>query len=468
MTDVLVRTAEELVTARDSGAPRIIVRGEIDGLSTLALAPGQQLAGESDGATLRFATGADGLVLTRDNAVSALRVEVEPSRRAIGNDPAVTDLGVLRLAGVVVTGRVEVLAAGRVHTGHVEVDGLDVVAADTRGEPARPTLLGVGALPGAFTLWNRQPDPDAVVTADLRGLRAGRPEAPVRGSGILVAGTPYGGRVDVARLETGPVVTDGGLAEGTADAITGGVFVANGAKVGEVRNRGPVTTYGVNDMILDNWGVVDRWVADAPLTSHGLAGVGMVNFGSIGALQILAPIETFGTGARGFNVYRLDGETGPTVQRAEFEMVTTHGDGAVGIQIGQPIGQLIVHKGVETAGGDGESLVRGVIVRQSAHALSVQPGGRVASVEIGGRLSSGGTAVSTVHVGGEVTTMRVGGGIRAAGAAADAVHVQGGRIHLTDTDVHAHDGVAVRVSAGDIRLDQVRADGRAGGVVVER
>lgn len=463
------------------------------------------MVGAGDGAALRFAPGVDGLVLTRDNTVSGLRLEVEPARCAIGTttvvtnpavgtNPAVvtrpttgpapavgsdpvtppdpvtspgagpTDLGVLRLTGLVVTGRVLVLGS----RGHVEVDGLDIVAADTRNEPDRPSLLGVGALPGAFTPWNRQTDPAAVVTAQLRGLAAGRPWAPVRGSGILVAGTPAGGRVDVARLETGPVFTDGGLAEGTADAITGGVFVATGATVGEVRNQGPVTTYGVNDMVLDNWGVVDRWIAEAPLTSYGRAGVGLVNFGSIKTLRVLAPIETFGIGARGFNVYRLNGEVGPTVGRAEFEMITTHGDGAVDIQIGQPIGRLIVHKGIETAGGDGESLVRGAIVRQSAHALSVPPGGRVASVEVGGRLLAAGAAVSTVHVGGEVTSMRVTGGIRAAGVGADAVHVLGGTIRLTDTDVHAQDGVAVRVSGGEARLDQVRAHGRAGDVVVER
>jgi hypothetical protein len=464
MTDVLVRTADELVAARDSGARRIVVRGEIDGLPTLTLAPGQEVVGEGDAAALRFASGRDGLVLTRDNVVSGLRVEVEPARCAIGTDGTIADLGALRLAGLVVTGRV-LVRAGR---GHVEIDGMDIVAADTRAEPDRPSLLGVGALPGAFTLWNRETDPAAVVTAQLRGLRAGRPEAPVRGSGILVAGTPAGGRVEVARLETGPVFTDGGLAEGTADAITGGVFVATGATVGEVRNLGPVTTYGVNDMVLDNWGAVEQWVAEAPLTSYGRAGVGMVNFGSLGTLRILAPIETFGPGARGFNVYRLDGETGPTVDRAEFESITTHGDGAVGIQIGQPIGQLVVHKGIETAGADGDSLVRGQIVRQFAHALSVPPGGRVTSIEVGGRLAAAGAAVTTVHVGGEVSAMRVAGGIRAAGVGADAVHVQGGTIRLTDTEVHAQDGVAVRVSGGDVRLDQVRAHGRAGDVVVER
>ena len=39
-----------------------------------------------------------------------------------------------------------------------------------------------------------------------------------------------------------------------------------------VRNRSPVVTYGVNDMVLDNWGVVDRWTAEAKITSHDPSG----------------------------------------------------------------------------------------------------------------------------------------------------------------------------------------------------
>ena len=103
----------------------------------------------------------------------------------------------------------------------------------------------------------------------------------------------------------------------------------------QTRNRGPVMTYGVNDMVLDNWGVVDRWTAEAKITSHGPSGIGFVNFGIVHELKVNAPIETFGQGARGFNVY-----TG-AVNLAEFDRLTTHADGAVGIQISQPIGRLV-------------------------------------------------------------------------------------------------------------------------------
>ena len=142
------------------------------------------------------------------------------------------------------------------------------------------------------------------------------------------------------RLETDAIYSDGGSAPGTPDQITGGAFTVYGAHVDTVRNRGPVTTYGVNDMVLDNWGVVDRGTAEAKITSFGPSGIGFVNFGILQELKVNAPIETFGQGARGFNVY-----TG-TVNLADFDRVVTHADGSVGIQISQPIGRLVVHRGI--------------------------------------------------------------------------------------------------------------------------
>jgi hypothetical protein len=154
------------------------------------------------------------------------------------------------------------------------------------------------------------------------------------GSGIFVSDAgDKGGRLNVRRLETDAVYSDGGIAPGTPDQITGGVFTVYGAHVDVVRNREPVVTYGVNDMVLDRWGVVDRWTAEEKITSYGPSGIGFVNFGIMHELKVNALIETFGLGARGFNVY-----TG-TVNLAEFDRVLTHADGAVGVQISQPIGR---------------------------------------------------------------------------------------------------------------------------------
>jgi hypothetical protein len=360
-------TVEELVTlAKDTSVRRIAVLGALTKAPSVRLSPGQTLRGEGDQARITFADGIDGLQISSDNRVHNIHLHASPDKRAIFNDTSVSSLGRIELRGITTTGRVQILARDMVRGGHVDVNGLDIIAADARAEKERPHGYGVYVLHGAFTLWNMQPEDSVVVSADLVGLSAGRDGAPVRGSGIFVSGAgDKGGRLNVRRLETDAVYSDGGIAPGTPDQITGGVFTVYGAHVDVVKNRGPVVTYGVNDMVLDNWGVVDRWTAEAKITSYGPSGIGFVNFGVVHELKVNAPIETFGPGARGFNVY-----TG-TVNLAEFDRVITHADGAVGIQISQPIGRLVVHRGIETFGGIGPSLVKGVVVNLSAIALSM-------------------------------------------------------------------------------------------------
>ena len=46
---------------------------------------------------------------------------------------------------------------------------------------------------------------------------------------------------------------------------SGGVFVISGARVKQVTTAGAVTTYGQNDMVLDNWGTVITWTATGPV-----------------------------------------------------------------------------------------------------------------------------------------------------------------------------------------------------------
>jgi len=108
----------------------------------------------------------------------------------------------------------------KVRGGHVDVDGLDIIAADARGETERPH--GYDTCCMARSRWNMQSDESVVVSADLVGLSAGRDGAPVHGSGIFVSGAgDKGGRLNVRRLETDAVYSDGGIAPGTADQITG-------------------------------------------------------------------------------------------------------------------------------------------------------------------------------------------------------------------------------------------------------
>jgi hypothetical protein len=180
--------------------------------------------------------------------------------------------------------------------------------------------------------------------------------------------------------------------------------VLYGAYADAVATLGPVVTRGTNDMALDNWGVVDRWVARDGVTTLGASAIGFVNFGSIRDLRVEAPIETLGPGARGFNVY--DG----SVDRAEFDRIVTHADGAVGVQISQPIGTLIVRRGIETFGGTGPSLVKGVVQNLSAIALSVKPGGSAELIHIAGGLKTHGHDVLPLEHQGALQRLVVEGG----------------------------------------------------------
>ncbi len=406
----VVATAAELVAAsKDADVQKITVRGNLTGAPTVRLAPGQTLSGADAQAAIVFA-GGDGLQLSSDNLVRSISLHTKPEKRAIFNDTSVSSLGRMQLAGVTTTGQVQILARDKVRSGHVEVDGLDVTAADARAQTDRPQGYGVHVLQGAFTLWNMQADAGVTISARLVGLNAGRAVSPVRGSGIFVSGAGFeGGRLSVSLLETGAIYSDGGIAPGTPDAITGGVFTVFNAFVDVVRNRGPVTTYGVNDMVLDNWGSVDRWIAEDKITSYGPSGIGFVNFGTVNELEMQAPIETFGQGARAFNVY-----TG-TVNRGIFDRITTHADGAVGIQISQPIGTLEVRRGIETFGGTGDSLVKGVVVSLSAIGLSLKPGSSARAIDIRGGVTTHGKGISPLELEGSIGKLSIDGGVAAAG-----------------------------------------------------
>ncbi|MFC6880440.1 MULTISPECIES: hypothetical protein [Actinomadura] len=420
---LVVKDSAALEAAVAAGADDIAVSGRIEGLPSLRLVPGRSLSGTDASAALAFAPGAEGVRLTADNALSSLRLETgDPAARAVFNDTSVPDLGILALSDVATVGRVEIVARDAVRAGHVAVSRLDVEAADAREALPRPYAYNVHARLGAFTLRNRQPDPDVVITAELIGVSAGREGAPVRGSGVLVAGGDAdgdrageegrgeGGRLEITRLTTGPVFTDGGIPEGTAGEITGGVFVAAGAYVHEVVNDGPVTTYGVNDMVLDLWGEAGTWTARAPLTSYGPSGIGFVHFGTLRRLDVAAPIETFGRGARGFNVYE------GTIETAEFDRIVTHADAAVGVQIGRPCGELVVRRGIETYGAEGDSLVKGALVRLAANALSLKPGGHVRRVRVDGGLVTHGEGVAALDlVHGRIDELTVTGGVRSTG-----------------------------------------------------
>jgi len=402
----VVNSVQDLIKATsDPAVQTITIAHNLNSVPEIRLSPGTTLRGHRDRTpVLRFAEG-NGVCLTSDNLVENLALLVSPEGLAIWNDESVASLDTLTLRSILTVGRVRLLARGAIRRGHVEVRDLDIIAADARSENEMPHAYGVYVLQGAFTLWNMQSDPNVVITSNLVGLSAGRMGAPVLGSGLFVSGAgETGGRLRVQHLETNAVYSDGRIEPGTADQISGGVFVVYGASVELVVHRGPVTTHGANDMALDNWGIVDRWLSKDKVTTFGPSGVGFVHFGTIDSLVMEAPIETYGLGARGFNVY-----TG-TIRSGDFDRIVTHGDGAVGVQISQPVGSLIFHRGIETHGGTGKSLVKGVLQDLAATALSIKPGGSAEELRVLGGLHSYGKEVQAFEQHGSIESLHIEGG----------------------------------------------------------
>jgi len=416
-----VSSVEELFDALEV-ASDIEVTGSLSGMPMITLRPGVRLRG----GRLRF--GSTGVRLTANNRLDDITVIVPEHEVAITNDTSVRDLGRLYLRNVRTGGQVLLLADGAVAAGHIEVDNLVVASADLRGRADRPHAYGVDACQGAVTIWNRQRDPAVRITASLTGISVGTEHTPVRGSGVFL---------EVRLLTTGPIYTDGGIEAGTPDLISAGVFVVCGARAETVINEGPVTTFGPNDMVLDNWGDVGTWTAKAPVTSHGPSGIGFVNFGRLGQLDVQAPLTTYGAGARGFNVY--DGE----MESARFQSITTHADGAVGVQVSKDLPVLEVVDGIATLGGRGTSLVKGMQTELAAIAVSVLAGGRIGRLIAGGALSTKGDGVTTLDVEGALDAIEVRGPISADGTGSDAVRVAGEIAGLDQIEVRSGHGHAV-------------------------
>jgi hypothetical protein len=418
---VTVTDAAQLADAIGAGAGEIVVEGTIKGSPSITLPEGVTLRGGE------LVFGAKGVRLTRNNRLQDITITTTSYEVAVYNDTSVVDAGTLSFKNVTTVGQVYIVGDDETTTVRVETDGLHIKEADVRGRVEQPHGFGVDVLQGGLTLWNRQKDKSAAFTATLKDVSIGTDDSPVRGSGVFVAGygdregNGVGGTFTADLIETGKIVTDGGIAPGTPDKITGGVFVVSGAIIDKVLNAGEVITHGQNDMVLDNWGHVKEWVTTAQVKSTGPSGIGFVNFGDIDTLDMQAPVVTTGGGARGFNLY--DG----SLKQASFHSIKTTGDGSIGIQVSKPMGTLTVHHDVETTGGEGTSLVKGVQVTLKAVGFSVKPGGTIDSVTIGGSLRTRGDGVVTFEVnnGGAINSMTLGGTIEALGTGSTKTAIEG-------------------------------------------
>lgn len=390
---VTVTDLQTLQQAIEQQATHIQVQGKITGLSSLKLPAGTRLRGTA-GAELHFKEGQPGLMLSADHQVSDLRVVTDETQIALGLSDDAEDLGTLDIQNVRTVGRFH-LEGTQAQSGHLRLRQIHVEQADARLAAHRPAGFGVEVLLGGFSVYNASKDRGSRWTLEAEAISGGSQDRPLRGSGVFVFGgwfipvdadpgtapapTQAGGSIEMVRLGTGEVHSDGGIPRGISNLITGGVFVGSGVHAQSVVNAGPVSTYGPNDMVLDNWGRVDEWVARAQVTSHGPSGIGFVNFGDLDTLRVEAPLETHGIGARGFNLY--DG----TLQKAEFESITTFGDGGIGMQLAKPFGRITVTGDIRTKGSEGESLVRGKVTTLKAHALSLKPGAKGEALTVQGQ-----------------------------------------------------------------------------------
>ena len=87
----------------------------------------------------------------------------------------------------------------------------------------------------------------------------------------------------------------------------------------------------------------------------------------------------------------------------------TRGDGAVGIQVSVPAGRILVRRGLETYGGVGASLARGVVTKLAAVALSLKPGGSVREIIIEGGLTTHGEGIEAIELHGLIDSIRISG-----------------------------------------------------------
>ncbi|MFL6108081.1 MAG: hypothetical protein ACJ72L_14055 [Marmoricola sp.] len=423
-TTLNVTTASALSDAAGNPCVKnIVVKGSIVDASTIELGPGQTLSGSTASSSVAFLPGVDGVEISRDNSIRNLRLTADKTQRAVFNDTQLTTMGAVGIAAVHTIGQVQLLAKDNLKAGNVTVNGLDVEAADTS---PRYGLVGVffgsplEAMQGAFTLWNSQSDPSAVLTADLHGISVGRPGAPVTGSGVFLAGgfplqvdssnvasfgdilhqqsiNPTHGSVKVNSLTTGSVYTQGSSVFVRNGAVAGSIAVFDGPSAPIATSldvQGSVSTAGLTNGAINVYSDLKALNVSGDITSTGPNGFGVVTWPHIGSINVAGKLETFGLGARGFNAYAGQ------VNSASFGQIVTHGDGAVAVDVFRPLGKLVVKNGIQTTGGSGLSLVLGQLKQLQASAIgAAELVGSIGQIVSGGPISTAHDGITTVHVG---------------------------------------------------------------------
>ena len=391
----------------------------INAVNTIKLKEGQKLISNKKNILLSFINGG-GIELTGDNEISNISIQTSPDKRAIYIDSNLEDLKEIALKNLTVTGMVQLLTRGNNKTMTVNINGLDIVSADSRNYPERPMKYGVIVYQGALTIYNFNPEEGSEIKVYAQNISLGRKHAPVIGSGIFISGfNDEAGKIIIEKLTTNEIYSNGMIPTGQPNLITGAVFIAYGVYAKEIISNGAITTYGTNDMVLDVWETVDHWITKKKIMSFGPSGIGFVNFGHVKTFKAEDSIETYGMGARGFSQY--DG----TIQGATFKSIKTVGDGSIGMQFSKPVGRITIQESVITEGSSGETLVKGIIKVLKADAISVLDGGILEELNILGDLVTKGEDVVAYHVnGGLVKAMYLKGKIMVHGKKSRAVLVE--------------------------------------------
>ena len=443
-----INSLTDLMAALNNDAPvNLELKTSILCPYSIVLPVGFSLTGVDKEKCIISFNNSDGIALTADNEVSNLTIQTNPNNRAIyalSNHP---DSGTLSLKNLTISGQVQILTRAGTNKTRLIADNIDIVACDARRYSEQPQKYGVNVYQGAFTVYNFNSDPDSIINATLTNISLGRKGAPVIGSGLFICGFgDNGGWVMADKITTGDIYSNGMLPYGQPDMITAGVFIVNGTRIKSLTHQGSVSTYGVNDMVLDTWGHVEKWVAEKPIISYGPSGIGFVNFGIVDEFEAKDKIETFGSGARGFNQY--DG----TVTKAIFHSIITHGNGSIGMQFSKAVGSIEVKNGIVTNGSEGPTLVKGVIMTLPADGISVKPGGEIKQLKIAGGIVTHGDNVHSYNVeGGIVHELSIEGNVEANGDHSIAIAITGnGQTPLTNISAISKQGIAVQISNGKV------------------
>jgi len=450
----VILSASQLEEAISECCPQVLwIQVSLVLVRAVVLPRGYEMCGDASApALIRFVAG-DGIGLSGDNVLRDLYICAPSANRAVFLSGREVNRGTLTLANLKVNGQVGLITGPETRTLRIEADNIDVVAANTLAFPMvadKETKI----IQGALSVCNGNDDPRSIVSAQLTKIGIGRHGLPVFGSGILVSGC--GERSGVVRLDiltTGAVYSRGALSAvsmsvmsgGMPPVISGGICLCKGSVGWELIHTAEVVTYGVNDMVLANYGMVKHWTCTHSLISQGPGSAALLNAGVIGCFTALGDITTHGVASPGFY------QPGGSAASLRFGPVTTFGDGASGIWVEGEVGELEVEGDVVTHRGAAMVSDRGLPQGPIA-ALAVGRDARVRRLRVHGKIETRGNGVNSFLVrGGTITELKVDSGIIALGEQSNAVVIlMGGKTPLTNIRAKAVSGRTLIAEPGTV------------------